>query len=306
MRRDSKVLLGIIGCALLTSAPGQARAPEVRADDVDLFFKVYDRARGAPDAEMLQRDYLDQGSAGLARFAELRRISGKAIAEAIARDPAVYAEARRCAAAMPAVVRRVGDAADRLLSLHPGGSMPAVTIAIGRGRPVAVGEARGAYIGLEALCAWKAPGANVEDRAYRVITHELVHTRQTGLADRTQHPTVLQAALVEGTAEFMTELLTGSVAYRHLADAMKGRERALEEAFLRDADRPAIGSEWVFNSGAASDRPGDLGYRIGYRIAKTYYRNAADKEKAVAAMLAIEDAHQFLAASGWTPGISLP
>lgn len=283
-----------------TSAQGM---PQVQVSDVIRFFQIYDQAGGRPDAEMLQRDYLAVGTPGLTRFASLRRITGESIAASLAANPDLYAEARGCVDILPQVTQRVDAAIADFQTLSPGADFPPVTIAIGRGRPIAVGEAAGAYIGLEALCAWELPDPNVEDRIVRVIVHELVHTRQTGLAEHADGATVLHAALVEGAAEFVTELLTGSVAYRHLQTAARGRELEIEQAFLRDIDQPALGSSWVYNGGAGSNRPADLGYWVGYRIAKAYWLRAQDKTRAIADILSASDAHAFLEQSGWYPGM---
>lgn len=290
----------ISGCTL---SPAQVQGPVVDASDVALFYRVYDAAGGRPGAEALQRDYLDRGSEGLARFSELRRITGDAIARAMEQNPGLYTEARQCAEALPDVLARVRQSALRFSDLVPDTEFPDVTIAIGRGRPVAVGEARGAYIGLEALCAWTVPDPDIRNRMVRVIVHELVHTRQRGLATRTEDPTVLHAALVEGTAEFFTELLTGSIAYGHLQRAAAGREREIETGFLEDINLPAIGSEWVFNGSVVSGETADLGYWVGYRIVKAYYDRAEDKRQALIDLLAIEDAALFLERSGWAPGM---
>lgn len=303
MTRLGLTAMGML--ALGASAAAQAPNPAVRADDVERFFEIYDSTGATPDAGILQQEYLDRGSEGLTRFAELRRITGDSIAAAIVKDPQLYVRARECAKLLPPVLESAGSAAERLRELIPSANVPVITIAVGRGRPVAVGEARGAYIGLEALCAWTTPDPDFERRAYHVIMHELVHTQQTGLAETTADPTVLHASLVEGAAEFVTELLTGSVAYRHLANAMNGREEAFERAFLDDIDKPAVGSRWVFNSGAETDEPSDLGYRIGYRIAKSHYQNADDKGAAIREIIGISDAHEFLAESGWQPGAVL-
>ena len=45
------------------------------------------------------------------------------------------------------------------------------------------------------------------------------------------------------------------------------------------------------------DRPADLGYYIGYKIAEAYYKNAADKKQAVKDILEIKDFNEFLKAS---------
>jgi hypothetical protein len=50
---------------------------------------------------------------------------------------------------------------------------------------------------------------------------------------------------------------------------------------------------------------GDLGYGVGYRIAKSYYQHAANKRQAVRNILEMTDAKAFLAESQWHPGIRL-
>lgn len=63
-------------------------------------------------------------------------------------------------------------------------------------------------------------------------------------------------------------------------------------------------SRWLYNQGSSTatpDRPGDLGYFIGYRITKAYYDNQADKVAAVRAIIGVVDADAFLAASGYDP-----
>jgi len=47
----------------------------------------------------------------------------------------------------------------------------------------------------------------------------------------------------------------------------------------------------------------DLGYWVGYRIAKAYYQRAADKQQAVREILEMSDPKAFLAKSGWRPGM---
>jgi uncharacterized protein YjaZ len=294
--------------AILPVQPGGAMPdpPAIDSSDVDRFLALYARSEGRPDADLLQTEYLDRGSAGLARFARLRRITGESIAAAMARRPDVYTRARHCAAELPAVAGDLETAIAKLRDLLPGTSLPAITFVIGRGRPVAAGEPQGAYIGLEAICDWATPNPDFRARAVRVAAHELVHTQQRGLASNNRQPTVLHVALVEGAAEFVTELITGAVAYQHLAPAMAGREAAFEAEFLRDIDTPAMGSRWVFNEGAGTpEQPSDLGYHIGYRIVKAYYQRAPDKRAAIVHILHMTDAQRFLTDSGWSPGMRL-
>jgi len=88
--------------------------PAIHIEDVELFFEVYDAAGGRPTAGQIQRHYLDAGSAGLHRFAEARNTTAARIADAIAEQPEIYANARRCLSVLPRVKDRVADALQRL------------------------------------------------------------------------------------------------------------------------------------------------------------------------------------------------
>jgi hypothetical protein len=111
--------------------------------------------------------------------------------------------------------------------------------------------------------------------------------------------------LLEGGAEFLGELISGSVGYKHLPPLVSGREKQFETAFLGDVDKVAKGSAWLYNHPGTTEHPADLGYWIGYRITKAYYRNAKDKRQAVRDIIELRDPREFLAKSGWKPGIAL-
>ena len=49
----------------------------------------------------------------------------------------------------------------------------------------------------------------------------------------------------------------------------------------------------------STDRPADLGYYIGYKIAASYYERAPAKSQAVRDILTVRDYPAFLEASGY-------
>jgi uncharacterized protein YjaZ len=146
---------------------------------------------------------------------------------------------------------------------------------------------------------------DVEDRFVHVIAHEYAHVQQAfgapALFDEAK-PTVLEAALIEGGAEFVGELISGGVSYPNLATTMRGREKAIEDAFVGDEAKTDL-SDWFYNG--TLSKPGDLGYWVGYRITKSYYEHAKDKRAALRDILAIKDPKAFLAKSGWYPGMRM-
>jgi Predicted Zn-dependent protease (DUF2268) len=306
VRRVGLALLGGLGVGAIVVAPtGRgtlAPGPTIHIEDVDRFYRLYDATGGHPTAEQLQYDYLDLGSDGLHWFATIRKVTGTAIAEAMARDPAMYANARRCLAVLPRARQRLSAALGRLDSLYPEARIRPLTIVVGRGKPVGVTDTTGVMIGLEALCAidWLEP--DVEDRFVHVLAHEYAHVQQAPSLLMDEHPTVLEASLEEGAAEFTAELISGSVAYTGFAASTRGREREIETSFVPDEDRTDL-SRWLYNG--TTKTPGDLGYWVGYRIVEAYYHHAADKGRALREILGMTDPHAFLEASGWRPGIGL-
>jgi hypothetical protein len=295
----------IWGAASVPAAQAAPAAkPVIVIEDVARFYRLYDAAGGHPSADQLQHDYLDPGSAGLHHLAKARNVTGAAIAAALDKRPEIYSDAKRCMAVLPRVRQRVGAALGDLFRLYPEAKVSPVTIVVGRGRPVAIGGpgGEGVQIGLEALCAVSWLNPNVEDRFVHVIAHEYAHVQQSPKLADDEHPTVLELALLEGGAEFIAERTSGSVGYSQFKASTKGREKEIESAFVPDEDKTDL-SSWFDNS--TIEKPGDMGYWVGYRIVKSYYRQAADKRRALRDILQMTDPKAFLAKSGWYPGIRL-
>jgi len=311
MRIIIGVVIGALACAAISGAAQSASStasvpaagPVIQIEDVDRFYKVYDAAGEHPTADQLQHDYIDPGSDGLHHLAKVRNVSGTTIAKTLAEHPEIYSGAKRCMVVLPRVRQRVEVALVELGHLYPEARFPPVTIAVGRGKPVAIGGPdSGIQVGLEALCATDWLNPNVEERFVHVLAHEYTHVQQAPALTNNEHPTVLELSLIEGVAEFTAELISGEVAYSNFRASNTGREKEIETAFVSDEDKTDL-SNWFQNS--TRERPGDLGYWVGYRIVKSYYQHAADKRRAFREILEMTDPKAFLAKSGWYPGIQL-
>jgi hypothetical protein len=309
--RQTRRAAFVIAAAVLMCSPNGAPAdaaragPQILTQDVDLFYRVYDAAGGHPTEAQLQRDYIDAGSDALHQFAKIRNLSGETLAKALAKHPEVYTGAKRCVAALAGVRRRVAIALGRLGELYPDAKYPPVTILIGRDSTGGTTSAAGVLIGLESMCSFDWMETNVEDRFVHVIAHEYVHVQQPAADDTDDsNATVLFASEIEGGAEFIAELTCGSVGNARLPIWAKGREMEIETAFLADEDKTDK-SNWLYNGPGTPQKPGDLGYWVGYRIAKSYYQHAANKQAALRDIILLRDAKAFLAGSGWYPGMVL-
>jgi len=137
-----------------------------------------------------------------------------------------------------------------------------------------------------------------------IIAHELAHTQQNYplWGSMTGGPaflraTVLRQAITEGSADLVAEVLTGKPKREPYAES---HEATLWNDFRRDLHSRDY-TLWFYNgrSSARGERPPDLGYWIGYRIAKAYYERQSDHARAIHDILTIRDFDAFLASSGY-------
>jgi hypothetical protein len=288
--------VAIVLCARV--AHGEPLAPEIRTADVELFYRLYDAARGKPSIETLRREYLEAGSEGLRHFIPHRIISASRLSEQIKRNPAVYKKARRCAAVLPAVRTRIATALARLRTLLPDAKFPSVIFLIGRNSAGGTTSPAGVLIGLETICRANWLQRNLEDRVVYLVVHEYIHAQQPK-ALLTDDPLdwrrpVLEHALVEGVAEFVGELISGSASNSHLQVWTRGREKEISAAFREQMNSTEV-NRWLYNGVGTRKQPGDLGYWVGYRIAKCYHERAADKAAAVRDLIELKDPPGILA-----------
>lgn len=292
---NRRLLAALAALGLIAAAPA---GPEILTSDVDLFYRVYDAAGGKPAGDALQRDYVDAGTPGVREFVPSRIISGERMAQRIAEKPEVYEKARACASVLPRVKARLKPAFSKLARLYPEARFPPVTVLIGRNNSGGTTGPTGVLIGLEVVCATVRPDESLEDRFVHLIAHEYGHVEQRG---EEADPTVLRQSMTEGVAELVAELTTGSISNSHLIAWNRGKERAVGEAFLKDAHSKDL-KAWLYNGVGTPEQPGDQGYWIGWRIARAYYHRARDKKAALKTLLELRDPEAVLKESGWKPG----
>jgi hypothetical protein len=136
-----------------------------------------------------------------------------------------------------------------------------------------------------------------------LVLHELAHFQQaiTQGVETYQRifgpdKTLLALSLREGSADLIAELTTG----RHINPEAEryglAHEVELWSVFEADMSGSDTG-DWMFVQPSNSEWPPDLGYWIGYRIAKSYYEHADDKAQAIRDILGLTEFTAFLQAS---------
>ncbi len=277
-----------------------AMAAQVETGDIGLFHR--ERAAAATVEELRSR-YFAKASPGWKRY-----LAG-------AGDPAIFTQSyrlypkffatsepgcRRGAEAKPEIERALE--AFRELYPHPG--VP-VTIGVGSVSGAGRGERDGVYLAAEFFS--KGPGLDDSElapwqRAFlappegiaAAAVHEMVHVYQA----RTTDSTLLVACLREGAADFVAELITGRHTNPALVEWASPRKAALFQEFARRA-HGSYHTGWIYDAGENSGRPANVGYWIGYEIAKDFHARAAAKRTAIADIVEMRDPRALVAASSY-------
>jgi hypothetical protein len=297
-------------------------------DDLPRFWRAYDDFTRTADPAAFQRRYLDSASTGLREFIALRAVTASAIAQAVTPARGYYDAIRPVTDGLTAadpVFATIRANAARLEALYPAAVHPPVTLLFGRfstgGTIGRAGLLLGAeFYGRDVTAPLDAltPFARANLRALRtelpdLVMHEHIHVLQLAAGARgfADGQTLLARALMEGGADFVAELVTGRASYARLFAQWQPREAATWAEFQRELGGTAI-DRWLYNQGsptATAERPGDLGYFMGYRIAQAYYARQADKAAALRTLIAQADPARILAESGYAgsgPPIAAP
>jgi Predicted Zn-dependent protease (DUF2268) len=279
---------------------------KLNTSDVELFWHAYDLAGPEKSAEVFEREYLNKGSTGLAEFTRLRIGDAKQLAATVRQRPKYYAQLRKHTQKIAAYQAQMQAAFRCFRQLYPEAVFPDVYFVVGRMNSAGTVDRKSLLIGVDMfgrdgddslaeLGAWhKAVVASI-DRLPYIVAHELIHSQQSNARDSS----LLAHSLTEGVADFIAERISGQHINPHLHEFARNRHRELWLAFEKEMRGSKL-SNWLYQGeNATAERPADLGYYMGYRIAAAYYDKQADKRKAIRDMLQIRDADGFLKASGY-------
>lgn len=300
-----------LGCATVTRLAPANRDPDAArlvTSDIPLFWRVFDRATPENAAELFQHEYLEAGSPGLRDFTPGRIVDGRGLAAAVLARRRFYAAIRAGTLALD-TARAVKDSVRagfrRLKALYRDAAFPDVYFLIGRLSSGGTTSSRGLLIGVEInarddstpvdeLNDWeRAVTGRIADLPH-IVAHELVHFQQ----GQGRSLTLLAAALREGGADFVAELVSGAHTNRIQRVYGDAHERELWEEFSGAMTGTDL-SRWFFQGDRAGDRPADLGYYVGYRICESFYRRAADQAEALRRIIRVADAEALLRESGY-------
>ena len=289
--------------------PDSAR---IVTEDVPRFWAAMDASTPATRAAVLKTMYLDRGTPGLQDFIVLRIGTAESLAEAVERFHGYYRSARASTLRAGSYEPQIREAFRKMEELYPDAVYPDVYFLVGNTSTGGTTSGRGLLIGTEVYGRTpEAPESEMEpwmravfgsvEKVPHIVAHELVHYQQ----DYAPGNSLLRQSLNEGVADFVAELISGrhiNPAAHAYADLHEGELWCEFRGQMHGTDM----SGWLYNGSRSVDRPGDLGYNMGYRIARAYHERAVDKRRALAEMLKIRDFDAFLAASGYAERFTCP
>lgn len=307
-------------CSSLFAAYKQAHADPRQGQwvtsDVDLFWRAYDLAmQVSPDRRpaIYQTEYLDRGSAGLRDFMVIRHATAQSLAEYVDKHPRFYATIRANTLQITRLSGQIHDIYRRMKALYGDAYFPNVYFCVGgffgggtvsdQGLLISAEMMSASpQVALNELNAWEKSVLLPVGEITPIVSHELVHFEQHFPAD---DESLLRQCIVEGGASFIGSLVCGRVNSVERRQHAYGdaHEKELWNEFTREMNG-TDSKKWFHSSTGAADRPDDLGYWMGFKICQAYYRRAADKKKAVAGILNIQDFKSFLKASGYPDRMS--
>lgn len=301
--------------------------PAVVDADVARFWRAFDAIRATPSRterlRLIRTMYIDPGTPGLHALMSARRYTAEQYVDAIADWPRFWASVRPLTLRSHQAAGALAGDVRRFRSLYPELQPATITYAIGVlrtggttvgdkvliGAELALGDERvdvselpeplrsrlGTFFG-------SRPFAN---NAQNNI-HEYVHTQQ-----RETRGSLLQQTVREGVADFVAELITGRRPALPVYTYGPAHDEAVRTAFRGAMDGDDY-SEWLWNGTANRFGVSDLGYYVGYRIARAYHARAADKRVAIRDLiqLAYDDpvaVRKLVSASGYmSPSATAP
>ncbi|MBS1562806.1 MAG: hypothetical protein JST39_00400, partial [Bacteroidetes bacterium] len=298
-------------------------AKTVLTADIDHFWQAFDKLSScktfADSTTVFQKTYLDRASDGLVDFIAARDLTAEKYVRLVARHPKFFASVRKNTYSVKGTEPVIQQLFDKFRSLYGNFRPFKVCFAIGILNTGGTVSDRFVLIGTEITAS--SQGVDVSEfvrdkdmnkaklltgaddlvqKVRNIVAHECVHTQQKPGDDSTAKCPLLNQVLREGICDFIGELVAGgqiNTATHIYGDA---HEKALWEELKANLCSGSM-SQWLYNGSRSGDRPPDLGYYMGYRIAQAYYNQAADKKQAITDIIEMRRPMEFLQQSAYAP-----
>lgn len=297
------IALGVLIIPLMAQAQNRdPLATEIITSDLDRFWVALEKAGDDVNPQLIDEWYLKQGSKGIKGFTKGRIKNAAHLSSVIKSHTKYYHSIKSSTDSIAGMKDQIRQSLVKLKELYPKAIFPPVYFVIGALNSGGTSSHDGLIIGaemygrtphtpVEELDNWLVTVIKSVDHIPHIVAHELIHFQQ-----QYDGGSLLAASIKEGSADFIAELISGRHINQHVHDFANPKEKELWLEFKARMNEKNY-SGWLYSS--SDGRPNDLGYWIGYKIAKAYYDQATDKKKAIDDLFHIKDFNAFLDQSGY-------
>ena len=267
--------------------------------DIDHFWNAFDNLKNcksySDSVDSFQKLYLDKATNGMLDFIQARDFTANKFVDAVAKNTSFYQSVRQNTYEAKKVEPVIEKVFTKFKQIYADFKPFKVCFAIGIKNTGGTVSSQYVLIGTEVTVSTGAIGSDTtEDIVQKIkgiVAHECVHTQQKPHADSAAiQCSLLYQSIREGSCDFIAELITGKPRNNEYGEK---NENKLWTDFKNELCNQNIGN-WLYNGYSVKDKPSDLGYFIGYEIAKEYYKHSTDKKEAIVDIIGISDPIHFL------------
>lgn len=293
-------------------------APEnrktVMTADIDHFWEAYDALKKCKtyddSVDVVQKIYFDRATDGLKEFIRVRPMTAERLVKTIASYPKFYGSIKNNTLEVKKASVLIEEVFKNFSELYPNFKKSKVCFVIGvigTGGTVTDGYVLiGAEIStsthtvdlseLKSSSMYPTLSGNedIVQKIKNIVAHECVHIQQpTDIDKNAIECDLLFKVLNEGSADFIGNLISKGNINASMQAYGDAHEKELWEELKAELCN-TNSDNWLYNYDQVKDKPADLGYYVGYKIAESYYKNATDKQQAIIDIIEMRDPLKFL------------
>lgn len=254
--------------------------------DIENFWIAFDSVKNS-NKNPFDR-YIKKGTIGLQGFIPNRIISADSLLSEVKRRKKDYEKMRNIEFLIKEKEKQIIPYFYSLEYWYPYAVYPPVYFVIGRFNSGGTSSEYGLIIGAEKLTSL--------DHLPELVIHESIHFQQKWPEGGKTN--LLQQSILEGSADFIAELVTGIKGNIKANEYGNNHKDILCNEFVKIMNEDSM-QDWLYGTSGKDNRPNDLGYWIGYEIVKAYFDKMEDKKLAINHILNIDNYSRFLNQSGY-------
>ena len=297
------LLLSLLVATACSRDPAAPASTAVVSSDLDHFWEAYDSITATTDTSeqlrLLNTLFIDRASPGQEALFAVRNYTPVEYVHYIGQYPKFYASIRANQEKYRGVIDAIDGYLPKLKVLYPEATPAKVYFGMGNLRTSGTTIDSTVLFGAEIAFGDRTtdvselPAAldNIKEHFQTdpvkeidfLALHEYVHTQQV----ESLGVGLLATCLREGSAEFIAELASGKASTTPAIPYGRANEAAVFAAFERQLFNQQVGY-WLWTSAENPFGTRDLGYFIGYTLARHYYDRATDSTTAVRELIELD------------------